>query len=98
MKKRMADAAASIADGVGAPRTARVPPELGGGRLDAVAARLFGDVSRSRLKALIDEGAVRVNGAVAQRARRIVVDGDSLELAAHDQPHDPAVRAQKIDL
>ncbi len=79
------------------PLRARVPFELSGSRLDAAAAQLFPDFSRSRLQAWIAEGALRVNGAVADRARQPVLEGDELELAAQ-APHNETVVAQDIAL
>src|SRR5690606_8140436 len=43
---------------------AEVPFELGGQRLDQVAAQLFSDHSRSRLSAWIKDGLLTVDGAV----------------------------------
>jgi 23S rRNA pseudouridine1911/1915/1917 synthase len=59
-----------------------VPLELAGQRLDAVAAKLFPDHSRSRLKAWIDEGSLWLNGAPAARGRDPVKEGDVLDLRA----------------
>src|SRR5581483_4888958 len=81
----------------GAPVRARVPLELAGSRLDAAAAQLFPDFSRSRLQAWIAEGALRVNGAVADRARQPVLEGDELELTA-SAPHNETGVAQDIAL
>jgi 23S rRNA pseudouridine1911/1915/1917 synthase len=79
------------------PRRARVPLELSGSRLDAAAAQLFPEFSRSRLQSWIAEGALRVNGAVAGRARQSVLEGDELELDA-ETPHNETVQAQAIAL
>src|SRR5690349_18868624 len=81
----------------GEPLRARVPLALAGARLDAVAAQLFPDFSRSRLQAWIAEGALRVNGAVADKARQPVLEGDELELSA-GAPHNESVVAQDIAL
>ena len=51
-----------------------------GGRLDKVLADLVGDVSRSRLKNLILEEQVMLNGAVCNDASRKVSTGDKLTL------------------
>jgi 23S rRNA pseudouridine1911/1915/1917 synthase len=63
-------------------RHARVPLELAGSRLDAAAARLFDEFSRSRLQIWIAQGALQVNGAVIDRPRLQVHPGDELELRA----------------
>lgn len=63
---------------------AQVPFELGGQRLDQVAAQLFSEYSRSRLTGWIKEGRVKVNGAVL-RPRDIVHGGDALVLDAEQE-------------
>ncbi len=63
---------------------AEVPFDLGGQRLDQVAAQLFADHSRSRLAAWIKDGLLTVDGAVL-RPRDIVHAGSTLELAAEQQ-------------
>lgn len=60
-------------------REHRVPLEARGARLDQHLARTFPDLSRSRLKALIEEGHARVNGAPAKAAHRLS-GGESLSL------------------
>ncbi|MCL7461230.1 23S rRNA pseudouridine(1911/1915/1917) synthase RluD [Pseudomonas sp. NW5] len=60
---------------------AQVPSELGGQRLDQVAAQLFPEHSRSRLAGWIKEGRLTVNGAVL-RPRDIVYGGACLALEA----------------
>lgn len=62
-------------------RQAQVPVEQCGRRLDQVAAALFAEFSRSRLKAWILSGELRVNGE-ARQPRDKLHQGDSLELAA----------------
>ncbi|MBC7105762.1 MAG: RluA family pseudouridine synthase, partial [Firmicutes bacterium] len=47
-----------------------VPEELAGERLDVAAARLTG-LTRSRVRRLIEEGLVLVNGRVAKAGRRV---------------------------
>ena len=59
---------------------AEVPEDLAGHRLDAAAARLFPDWSRSRIQAWIAEGRLSLNGQVATRPRLAVAEGDRLEL------------------
>ncbi|MFR0692525.1 23S rRNA pseudouridine(1911/1915/1917) synthase RluD [Enterobacterales bacterium AE_CKDN230030158-1A_HGKHYDSX7] len=58
---------------------AEVPFDLGGQRLDQVAAQLFSDHSRSRLAGWIKDGRLKVDGAVL-RPRDIVHTGSRLEL------------------
>ncbi len=60
---------------------AQVPFELGGQRLDQVAAQLFTEHSRSRLASWIKEGQLRVDG-LAMRPRDIVHAGAELALCA----------------
>ena len=68
--------------------------ELGGARLDQVAARLFGDFSRERLKRWITSGALQLNGAPAKATARVRV-GDRLvlnaELGLDEDWHSPQV-------
>ncbi|MCC2658785.1 MAG: rluD [Panacagrimonas sp.] len=61
-------------------QAAEVPSDLAGHRLDAVAARLFSEWSRSRIQAWIAEGRLSLNGQVATRPRLAVAEGDRLEL------------------
>src|SRR5262245_24949487 len=58
-----------------------VPPELAGRRLDQAAAQLMPEFSRSRLRAWIDAGALKVGGHEA-KARMLVKGGEELVLAA----------------
>ena len=58
-----------------------IPPEQAGQRLDQALAALLPDYSRSRLKAWIESGEVRVDGAVA-RPRDKVFGGESIALIA----------------
>ena len=61
--------------------SAEVPSELGGQRLDQVAAQIFAEHSRSRLAGWIKEGRLTVDGAVL-RPRDIVYGGARLALEA----------------
>ncbi len=63
---------------------AEVPQEMGGQRLDQIAALLFADHSRSRLSGWIKDGSLTVDGA-SLRPRDIVHGGSVLELAAEQQ-------------
>lgn len=97
----MADAAASIAQAPAAlarRHSVRVPPELAGARLDAVAARLFDGFSRSRLQTWITQGALQVNGAAATLTRQPVQAGDELTLQVETAPAAGQVLAQDIAL
>ena len=76
--------------------TAEVTPDLGGQRLDQVAAQLFAEFSRSRLSAWIKEGRLTVDGAVL-RPRDIVHGGAVLALEAEQEAQGEWV-AQAIEL
>ena len=58
-----------------------VPPELAGRRLDQAAAALLPEFSRSRLRAWIDAGALKVGGREA-RARMLMKGGEEIDLQA----------------
>lgn len=75
---------------------AEVPYELGGQRLDQVAAQLFSEHSRSRLAAWIKDGRLTVDG-VALRPRDIVHGSALLSLAA-EQEAQGEWAAQDIEL
>lgn len=60
-------------------RTARIPEDAAGGRLDAVLAGLFPEYSRSRLAAWIKAGDVTVDGTPA-RPRDPVLGGETVVL------------------
>jgi len=76
--------------------TAEVPFELGGQRLDQVAAQLFPDYSRSRLASWIKDGRLQVDGAVL-RPRDSVHAGSCLTLEA-EQEAQGEWAAQDIEL
>ncbi len=59
--------------------SAEVPSELGGQRLDQVAAQLFEEYSRSRLSGWIKDGCLTVDGAVL-RPKDLVYSGSVLSL------------------
>ena len=84
MKRGRIIAEAARAAGAGATEysieAATVPPELGGLRLDAGAARLFDRHSRSQLQRWIAEGHLRVNSRVTAVARHRLRAGDELRL------------------
>ena len=75
---------------------AEVPSELGGQRLDQVAAQLFAEHSRSRLSAWIKDGLLTVDGAVI-RPRDIVHGGAILQLTAEQEAQGEWI-AQDIEL
>ena len=75
---------------------AEVPYEMGGQRLDQVAALLFAEHSRSRLSAWIKEGLLTVDGAVL-RPRDIVHGGAQLALKAEQEAQGEWI-AQDIEL
>jgi 23S rRNA pseudouridine1911/1915/1917 synthase len=64
--------------------TAEVPSDLGGQRLDQIAAQLFDEYSRSRLSGWIKDGRLTVDGAVL-RPRDIVHSGAVLTLEAEQE-------------
>ncbi|MDX5371827.1 MAG: 23S rRNA pseudouridine(1911/1915/1917) synthase RluD [Pseudomonadaceae bacterium] len=76
--------------------TAEVPSDLGGQRLDQVAAQLFDEYSRSRLSGWIKEGRLTVDGAVL-RPKDIVHSGAVLDLQAEQEAQGEWV-AQDIPL
>ena len=83
-----------------APRLRRFSVGRGtaGRRLDRFLAGVSGDISRSRLQRLIDDGAVRVDGAVERRASRPVADGQTVELALPAEPPRTTLEAEDIPL
>jgi 23S rRNA pseudouridine1911/1915/1917 synthase len=76
--------------------SAEVPSEMGGQRLDQVAALLFAEHSRSRLSAWIKEGLLTVDGEVL-RPRDIVHGGAKLSLTAEQEAQGEWI-AQDIEL
>lgn len=77
-------------------RAAEVPFELGGQRLDQIAAQLFPEHSRSRLAGSIKDGRLTVDGAVL-RPRDIVHSGAQLVLEAEQEAQGEWL-AQDIEL
>ena len=63
-------------------RNLRVPVELSGARLDRALAALCADVSRTRLKAAIQSGGVRVDGATVDRPGQPVEADAQIEIDA----------------
>ena len=62
-------------------RRARIPDDCAGQRLDAVLARLFPDLSRSRLAAWLKDGHITIDGSHAVPSRK-AWGGESVELQA----------------
>jgi len=77
-------------------RLLRVPRELAGERLDRALAALCADVSRTRLKAAIQAGGVRVEGATVDRPGQPVEAGAEIEVDA--EALEPRVRAGSDEL
>ncbi len=74
------------AAGTGSPEIRSVTAPSAG-RLDAVLAGAFGDLSRARIQRLIEAGHARVNGSPARKAMT-VTEGDTLELDVPPTPHE----------
>ena len=77
--------------------TAEVPSDLGGQRLDQVAAQLFDEYSRSRLTAWIKEGRLTVDDAVL-RPKDVVHGGAMLSLQAEQEAARARVDAARTQL
>ncbi|MDF1487896.1 RluA family pseudouridine synthase [Tessaracoccus caeni] len=73
-----------------------LPDGLAGERLDATLARVSG-YSRSRIDALIEAGAVQVNGTTATKGSARVAGGELVELDDAAKPTAPTVRPQHAD-
>ena len=73
-----------------------VPPELAGARLDVALARLAPDLSRARVKRLVEAGHVRLGGRPAKAAARLRA-GDVLEVSV-PPPEPTGVIAQDLPL
>ncbi|RUM95779.1 RluA family pseudouridine synthase [Pseudaminobacter arsenicus] len=73
----------------------RAEADAAGSRLDQwLAAQLGGDFSRSRLQALIRQGAVRLNGRVVDEPKRKLAAGDVIELELPQaEPAEPQAEA-----
>ncbi len=68
------------------------------GRLDAwLTAVLEGEFSRSRIKQLIEQGAVTLNGRPVTEPKKKIVAGDAVEIAL-PEPEDPLPRGEDIPL
>ncbi|WP_244815906.1 RluA family pseudouridine synthase [Caballeronia sp. Lep1P3] len=91
--EREAGAAAHAGDA----RTARVPDELAGDRLDKVLAKVFPEFSRSRLQGWIEEGRVLVDGAAA-KIRQPVPLGATIALVPDLLPEQLAFTPEPVPL
>jgi 23S rRNA pseudouridine1911/1915/1917 synthase len=78
----------------------RAEADAAGQRLDQwLAARLGADFSRSRLQALIRQGAVRLNGFVVDEPKRKLAAGDAIELELPQaEPAAPQAEAIALDI
>lgn len=65
------------------------------GRLDAILAGAFADLSRARVQRLIDAGHGRVNGSVAHKAL-VVFEGAELELDVPETQHESVPTGLKL--
>lgn len=91
------EAGAGPQPGADAPRTARVPNELAGDRLDKVLAKVFPEFSRSRLQSWIEEGRVLVDGASA-KVRQPVPLGATISLVPDLLPEQLAFTPEPVPL
>lgn len=73
-----------------------VPEDAAGERLDAWVARAVPSLSRTRTAALIEEGHVRLNGAMARKSTPVEA-GDVVEVEV-PEPRDATVAAEPIPL
>lgn len=74
-----------------------IEAEDAGQRLDKILAEKLVDISRSRLKALIDEGCVTLEGKVVESGKGKVLEGQSYQLILPEAV-DAAPKAQDIPL
>src|SRR3546814_314996 len=81
-----------------APRKVLVAGDDADGRLDAwLTASLEGEFSRSRLKALIEQGAVLLKGKACTEPKRRIAPGDTVEIVL-PEPEDPQPKGENIPL
>ncbi|WP_460526724.1 23S rRNA pseudouridine(1911/1915/1917) synthase RluD [Chitinimonas naiadis] len=73
-----------------------VPKEMGGGRLDAVLAKLLPDYSRSRLARWIDEGSVLLDGKAATPKTKLW-GGEAITVEIIPDPQENAFQAEPVD-
>jgi len=78
-------------------RRAQIPPDLGGERVDKVAAQLFSEFSRAELTRWIGEGALTLNGD-AVKPKYKVIGGELLELRGQRQSREDWQSAEAMHL
>ncbi|MGF0540348.1 RluA family pseudouridine synthase [Agrobacterium sp. ES01] len=79
-------------------RKALIAGEDAEGRLDAwLAGALGGDLSRNRVKALIEQGAVTLNGKAVTEPKKKVTPGDAIDIIM-PEPEDPEPKGEDIPL
>ncbi len=74
-----------------------LPVDFAGRRLDQALAALLPQYSRTRIQRWIEDGAVRVNGLTAVRAREPVVGGEAATVEAR-LPPESGIAAEKLPL
>src|SRR5262245_16092180 len=79
------------------PARVVVPADNEGERLDKVLAQLLPELSRSRIKQWIEQGAIRLNDRIPA-VRAEVLAGDVIELTPPPSPQASAFQAEPIDL
>lgn len=80
------------------PRKVLTAGEDAQGRLDAwLATELDGEFSRSRLKALIEQGVVTINGRACTEPKKKISPGDTIEITL-PEPEDPEPKGENIPL
>jgi 23S rRNA pseudouridine1911/1915/1917 synthase len=79
------------------PREFTVPADAAGQRLDVVLTAQLGDVSRSRVQLLIEQGDVRVDGAAA-KPRLKLRGGERIEIVGDPHPAPLKAEAEAIPL
>ncbi|MGH8725054.1 MAG: pseudouridine synthase, partial [Burkholderiales bacterium] len=83
--------------GLAAPMTERVPPALGGLRLDQALARLFPQYSRNRLQAWLKSGHITIDGRRLS-ANHAVSGGERVALQPPRVPDAALPQAQRMPL
>jgi 23S rRNA pseudouridine1911/1915/1917 synthase len=74
-----------------------MPLDFAGRRLDQALAQLLPQYSRTRIQRWIEEGAVKINGLAATRARDAVVGGESASVEAR-LPEESRIAAEELPL